>query len=743
MNEFAATAMWDHAVSDHDAEQRRGLVVSAKVALAGAWPFLAAAQSDEEFEHRLALMQDQIEAQTPPAVLGEVVAGLRQDWTDLMAQRVAADLESREAALRITASQGDTVPNAYVHVHKHGSGDDEYFQVDHVGSQNWVKTLTRAGSRDEAMQHAREFGLPAGLPIYENGMYVEGRLLPEVTAAQEFYNAETGKWERVATNYQPDPDAAWRYHYPPFGAQPPVGGQVTGPVPVDVAQGEGRSEEAYARQLTPGAWTVTPGTEWPQRPNAGRPGTPPVNAARKQAGEGAVPTPGPNPNYFSVGTQGLQGEQFAQDPAAEPKIDNHLNDIYGGVPPQMSSGSTEGQVDGEGYSRMAAKRESAHLTMHEAGTEKGYPSAGYEVHMHHGDDHFQVGWWPTAEAARKNGEDYGRTYGYGTPALGRKPVMFKDASRGRLGFNQARSGQVEANRSGYVNWDEEGHKQLPVDFDRDAWANDFHQREFNDGYADAWRGHRNHGRSPHYQSGYDSAIEGMKLQQKSQQQSSQERTGSRYENGGSYSGKHQVRVEKIGDRKWQALCETCGTSIGGPSKTQRAAIDRASDHNWVPYTSSKHAATDGKIVGHCDNCHTPVRWHNNADGSGELRHLHSNANKCTDSKSVATNTHATPKAASLPQFFDPTLQRTADLTLSAPTPENPTGRSQDEYRANTWDALVKQRPMQAPEDRGVNTPTLPGEPIKTRQINTPTPGLVGDENDVRAQDDEDDDEGDN
>jgi hypothetical protein len=75
---------------------------------------------------------------------------------------------------------------------------------------------------------------------------------------------------------------------------------------------------------------------------------------------------------------------------------------------------------------------------------------------------------------------------------------------------------------------------------------------------------------------------------------------------------------------------------------------------------------------------------------------------------------------------------TAEVTLQAPTPENPTGRGTDEYKARTWDALVKQRPMQDQEDRNINTPQVPEKPKPTRQINTPTPGL--------GDDDEDDDE---
>jgi hypothetical protein len=85
------------------------------------------------------------------------------------------------------------------------------------------------------------------------------------------------------------------------------------------------------------------------------------------------------------------------------------------------------------------------------------------------------------------------------------------------------------------------------------------------------------------------------------------------------------------------------------------------------------------------------------------------------------------------------LQTHADY-LGRPDANNPTGRGPDEYRARTWDGYSKSKPMQSVEDRAVNTPVLPQEPLKTRNINTPTPGLRGEEGDMRHSDDEDDDE---
>jgi hypothetical protein len=83
------------------------------------------------------------------------------------------------------------------------------------------------------------------------------------------------------------------------------------------------------------------------------------------------------------------------------------------------------------------------------------------------------------------------------------------------------------------------------------------------------------------------------------------------------------------------------------------------------------------------------------------------------------------------------LQMYADY-LGRPDANNPTGRGPDEYKARTWDAYQTTRPMQSVEDRGVNTPVLPAEPIKTRNINTPTTGYEDRDDRLQVTRDEDD-----
>lgn len=183
------------------------------------------------------------------------------------------------------------------------------------------------------------------------------------------------------------------------------------------------------------------------------------------------------------------------------------------------------------------------------------------------------------------------------------------------------------------------------------------------------------------------------------------------------------------------------------------------------YTSAADgSSTDGKIVGLCPGCNRAIRKHKTMHGD-ELRHLHNNSVRCFGKTSGlegeeegaggglmgAINAGEQVKDAfndATKSFREPADEwayransslHTADY-LGRPDANNPTGRGPDEYRARTWDSYLTTRPMQSPDDRNVNTPVLPDKPIKTRNINTPTPGLEGRDDDLQVTRDEDEDE---
>lgn len=1284
VNAVADSDMWAVAAGAHDEDQHHQALARATVALTGTWQFLAAAESEKEFEHRLALVSDQIAEQTPPEILDEVTANLRSNFQAVNQER----LQVRTAAFRIEAAKGtQELPQAYVHVHKHAADGDEYHQIDHVAGPSFLNPIGREVSREDAMVKARQFSASNGLPIYENGRYVEGSrqlfrddeefydhktgrwvpaselpnalahgpsfrdgmvgmgngwqadlLVPEsfvdghwqrdaarhtahqswtaggtalspfagiadeagrarraanwgdavsheainyFPAAQPYFlagarDAMTGQRSRVGsfedagqdgaywdgwqfaakngmtpesregyqhgvsgqpnsnphtpgtpahndyetgharglresvrdwsftgaakpttgnpgqpTGYQPDQDQQWRYWYGPTPQQAPAqGGQPTAPspnnmgvvnqvgqtsvgpdgFPADYAQGEGAGGVAKIQdQLTPGTWAVTPGTEWPMRPNAGsfdqtpvyasrqvvaagfhqwmgtgernedecigcgvvapdfgsgvvsdhgplpihcpgpggsynahhfqgdkdgiscaycghsitstsdpkrdvdwecrddnRPPIPrdhpnyregsrrrrgskqtpdtrdkgrpqrtagaddpigtcvhchrpiwedtysynpggkrilttgeeggsscrasqngqhsltrggyegeggiisnePRRASRRTAGEGVVPTPGPNPNYFSQGTQGIAGDpnQFPQNPSGdiEPKTDNRVNDIYGAVPPQVSTGTSEGTVDGGGYSRQAARGPKKtrfapgypHMTIHPAQTykdENHQPFALHPVMMHESpDETFTVGHWP-ASSVEQEARNYGRSFlgnhGY-SPAYSEVPVHRSDldlssedlgagaatrgtAKRSRLGFSRG-AGERTADRrdpedrpspyevSDAWNPDVSGHQQVitPEQAERNlrevlkgarmpgspktsaVWDGIQHpssvgvmgtglypymnryttkthdiEHQYGETVADGYRDAMHHATQGYddrdspgfgeededYQYGYKKAHEDMRAEHEQnkavleplfrsmREQSTPEQmdflrsnpTGPSH-----YSARTAVTSEpglgcphcpegfyNFGDRQ-EHIRKAHPGEYSGPDDEMMALQDiirqRNPDFKWA----SRQASTNGQIVGKCDHCKKPVRYH--TERGGHLRHLHNGSDLCADGKvalAMITREGGYELRWKLPAFVA--------ATLEIPTPENPTGRGQDEYRANTAEGLIEQHPMQSAEDRHVNTPQTAPPPIKQGPaVNSPAPGQLNEDGPRERDDDEEDDDDD-
>lgn len=75
--------LWLAASADTEAEQAHLRMGRAKVAVASLWPFLAMARNPGEFEHRLALAEEQITAKVEPEMIGSVVASLREDFAKM------------------------------------------------------------------------------------------------------------------------------------------------------------------------------------------------------------------------------------------------------------------------------------------------------------------------------------------------------------------------------------------------------------------------------------------------------------------------------------------------------------------------------------------------------------------------------------------------------------------------------------------------------------------------------------
>lgn len=233
---------------------------------------------------------------------------------------------------------------------------------------------------------------------------------------------------------------------------------------------------------------------------------------------------------------------------------------------------------------------------------------------------------------------------------------------------------------------------------------------------------------------------------------------------------------------YNATCRECGPVVAHPDYGIAHAI--SSDHQQMhqmrahddlygqgsfeqtfPHLFASHqalgakiAATDGKIVGLCPGCNKAIRKHTTPHGD-ELRHLHNNHVRCfSTTAGVGADVLMEGAGNALNSFekdqekeqdgrddwaykangFEASLRYQAGDYLGRPDAANPTGRGADEFRARTWDGFLTTRPFQSPDDRNVNTPVLPNAPIKTKNINTPTPGLR--DSDSLEQGGEDDDE---
>lgn len=72
--------LWTEASRDLETEESQARLTRAKVAVASLWPFLALAQSEREFDHRLALASDRFDQRVEADLLEPLLASLREDF---------------------------------------------------------------------------------------------------------------------------------------------------------------------------------------------------------------------------------------------------------------------------------------------------------------------------------------------------------------------------------------------------------------------------------------------------------------------------------------------------------------------------------------------------------------------------------------------------------------------------------------------------------------------------------------
>lgn len=350
---------------DVEAEHRALRMAHAKVGVAGLWPFLALAQSEQEFDNRLALATDHIANAVPVDLLEPVISSL---WDDFRAVTAAKDAEGEEDA----SDEDDDSGGMPGWLDKKIKGEGAYY---HQGRREWVaavapepKIQTQASywhaGRQEWIKVANEEIQDhpgGGNPYYFTGGPEAGPLTGDTS---QFPPAPTGPDPVDPLNQmfpmQPSPwtvppDKGWVEN--PMNFNPPGSMHSAAQSPYEstcrtcgkaifAPGGAGGSADWRHHEYVPRTdHTASPVAEHYDMVNR-------LHNGSQRTAEGVEGGPGPNPNFFGGGGEGVSGDQgggFPQDLATEDP-DDRVNELYGASP------ITGGDVD---YGNHVAHRRTA------------------------------------------------------------------------------------------------------------------------------------------------------------------------------------------------------------------------------------------------------------------------------------------------------------------------------------------------------------------------------------------------
>lgn len=297
------TDLWVEASIDTDAENLAYRMAHAKVAAASVWPFLASAQSEDEFEHRLALAFDKVAARVEPALLDTLVASMREDYRLLIAELE----EPAQGQYRVAAATGQPREGVLVDVPAGQAvsmeSNNRPMQFFHAASKRWI---TVQGADESSMPNSPiSRHNPLGNPYYFDGAMEEG---PNTGATGMFPVEPTGPepWNPINGNLP----------LPPSNVVPPANRFPAEPQP----------------------WTVPPNAGWVENPMQF--GSHQAASAPQGSGgplsytdEGVETGTQQNPFYFSQGTEGVGSQDGGFPPdVALPEPDEKL-EMYQNMSP--------------------------------------------------------------------------------------------------------------------------------------------------------------------------------------------------------------------------------------------------------------------------------------------------------------------------------------------------------------------------------------------------------------------------
>lgn len=700
MSDFSSSYFWESVSGNHEAKAHTAALIQGKVASATWWPFLSHAGNEAAFEDRLSIVAERIEASVGPEVYADVISSLRNDYRAVTAVSKTEDgLGCPDCKWTGSSSADRTAHIKDKHPDSNSSDSADMQFAKSRAKESSIKTAAKGETDEgghpthiplaqwhESNPNARDYSYHKFFQCpehpkakfssknpYDRSMFPSGDDFEDCDhPISNFHYVGSEKVKaasrtpKEATNYQPDPNAAWRYHYPNLNGPVDNGALMDSDGFVkDLAEGEDRSTPKIEQEITPGTWTAHDGMPERPMPAGVARGYQPVNASLNYDNEGflvvayegrgvdpladpAVGTPvQQNPFYFNgEGAMGAN-EGFPQDPSVEP-LEDRAN-TYGDVAPIQSGGSTEGQVDGKGYSRSqpgespdfnggAGERKTAG-TFNDSHTENYRRWAEHEGRQA---EHVK-----TLKAYEKQ------------PGIGRAHADFL-ADQLYVG-------------GGESNWRQEGHRDASLrvanqyikqqgdkwvitqkgtgkvlshhDSEEEAKAS-FAAMEMNK--HSAWYDHSTHTNEHEYQEGREHGLMGHGLFDHYTQPTASYEEG--HQNGSgqredldddekSYwdsqrkqgaqrePGAHSVGTREIGPNLYNVACRDC--NYGEVTHGHQNADWLADVHERHPeqYLNRHQASTDGKIVDHCPGCDKPRRVHSTAHGD-EVRHIHNNHVRC-------------------------------------------------------------------------------------------------------------------
>lgn len=127
--------LWFEASRDVEADNATRALTNAKIAAAGVWPFLAVAESDDEFDLRLDYAMPRIASVVEEDSLDALLASLREDWKALRDFPEGAD-SPHTANMANTSIEDEAAAEA----DSEPEGD-----LDHVAASLHILRITTAG----------------------------------------------------------------------------------------------------------------------------------------------------------------------------------------------------------------------------------------------------------------------------------------------------------------------------------------------------------------------------------------------------------------------------------------------------------------------------------------------------------------------------------------------------------------------------------------------------------------------